>query len=251
MLRWLPHLKRYKVVCTLYTTSRFNPVGEAAFARVPRSGPACLCSDGALGCLLALHGTSWHFSTCDHAVPARSGLSQVAALLHALSNKLTQQEEALAPNGTVLWTYRPLTGRSQLAEALKNPAEILQALHQSVTSVITFFLGLARKQELLKKRVEEFEVNYNGEVEDCEKDFEETCERNEKTMQDLHGAIDDAAHHETLDELKQQTFDHLDQMALGYRDHADQMLQIHNRYPGEAQDLIRRETRGYCKDCRC
>ena len=124
----------------------------------------------------------------------------------------------------------------------------MQALHQSVTSVITFFLGLARKQELLKKRVEEFEVNYNGEVEDCEKDFEETCERNEKTMQDLHGAIDDAAHHETLDELKQQTFDHLDQMALGYRDHADQMLQIHNRYPGEAQDLIRRETRGYCKD---
>ena len=91
-------------------------------------------------------------------------------------------------------------------------------------------------------------MNYNGEVEDCEKDFEETCERNEKTMQDLHGAIDDAAHHETLDELKQQTFDHLDQMAVGYRDHADQMLQIHNRYPGEAQDLIRRETRGYCKD---
>ncbi|CAE7487991.1 Zc3h6 [Symbiodinium pilosum] len=147
--------------------------------------------------------------------PLRECLDQVASLLHALSNKLTQQEEAL---------------------------------HHSVTSVITFFLGLARKQELLKKRVEEFEVNYNGEVEDCEKDFEETCERNENKMQDLHAAIDDAAHHETLDELKQKTFDHLDQMAVGYRDHADQMLQIHNRYPGEAQDLIRRETRGYCKD---
>ncbi|CAE7840485.1 Zc3h6 [Symbiodinium sp. KB8] len=179
---------------------------------------------GELGLELELHDARQEWKGHDSVAnlidaevrpPLRECLDQVAALLHALSNKLTQQEEAL---------------------------------HQSVTSVITFFLGLARKQELLKKRVEEFEVNYNGEVEDCEKDFEETCERNEKTMQDLHGAIDDAAHHETLDELKQQTFDHLDQMALGYRDHADQMLQIHNRYPGEAQDLIRRETRGYCKD---
>jgi len=179
---------------------------------------------GELGLELELHDARQEWKGHDSVAnlidaevrpPLRECLDQVAALLHALSNKLTQQEEAL---------------------------------HQSVTSVITFFLGLARKQELLKKRVEEFEVNYNGEVEDCEKDFEETCERNEKTMQDLHGAIDDAAHHETLDELKQQTFDHLDQMAVGYRDHADQMLQIHNRYPGEAQDLIRRETRGYCKD---
>ena len=117
-----------------------------------------------------------------------------------------------------------------------------------MTGVITFFSNLAKRQELLKKRVEEFEVNYNGEVEDCEKDFEDACEKNENRMNELHGEINDAAHHETLDTLKQQTFDHLDQMAVGYRDHADQLLGIHNRYPGEAQALIRRETRGYCQD---
>lgn len=147
--------------------------------------------------------------------PLRECLDQVAAMLHALSNKLTHQEEAL---------------------------------HLAVTGVLSFFTNLAKRQELLKKRVEEFEVNYNGEVEDCEKDFEDTCERNENRMKELHGEIDDAAHHETLDELKQQTFDHLDQMAVGYRDHADQLLGIHNRYPGEAQALIRKETRGYCQD---
>ena len=123
-----------------------------------------------------------------------------------------------------------------------------EALHLAVTGVLTFFSGLAKRQETLKKRVEEFEVNYNGEVEDCEKDFEDTCERNENRMKELHDAINDAAHHETLDELKQQTFEHLDQMAVGYRDHADQLLGIHNRYPGEAQALIRKETRGYCQD---
>ena len=47
-------------------------------------------------------------------------------------------------------------------------------------------------------------MNYNGEVEDCEKDFEDTCERNENKMKELHTAIDDAAHHETLEELKQE-----------------------------------------------
>jgi len=147
--------------------------------------------------------------------PLRECLDQVATMLHALSNKLTHQEEAL---------------------------------HLAVTGVITFFSNLAKRQELLKKRVEEFEVNYNGEVEDCEKDFEDACEKNENRMNELHGEINDAAHHETLDTLKQQTFDHLDQMAVGYRDHADQLLGIHNRYPGEAQALIRRETRGYCQD---
>eukprot|EP00913_Durusdinium_trenchii_P012976 g12184.t1 len=112
--------------------------------------------------------------------PLRECLDPVAEMLQLLSNKLTHQEEAL---------------------------------HLAVTGVITFFSNLAKRQELLKKRVEEFEVNYNGEVEDCEKDFEDTCERNENKMKELHTAIDDAAHHETLEELKQETFDHLDQMA--------------------------------------
>ncbi|CAK8994471.1 unnamed protein product [Durusdinium trenchii] len=147
--------------------------------------------------------------------PLRECLDPVAEMLQLLSNKLTHQEEAL---------------------------------HLAVTGVITFFSNLAKRQELLKKRVEEFEVNYNGEVEDCEKDFEDTCERNENKMKELHTAIDDAAHHETLEELKQETFDHLDQMAVGYRDYADQLLGIHQRYPGDAQALIRKETRGYCQD---
>ena len=34
---------------------------------------------------------------------------------------------------------------------------------------------------------------------------------------------------------------------MGYREHADQLLGIHQRYPGEAQMLIRKETRGYCQ----
>mmetsp|Transcript_61884 Transcript_61884/g.109955 ORF Transcript_61884/g.109955 Transcript_61884/m.109955 type:complete len:1538 (-) Transcript_61884:220-4833(-) len=147
--------------------------------------------------------------------PLRECLDQVAALLRAVADKLSRQEEAL---------------------------------HHGVTRILAFFLSLAKKQEQLKKRVDEFEVQYNGEVEDCEKDFEETCDQNENRMKQLHDQIDDAAHHETLDELKQKTFDHLDSMALGYRGHADQLLSIHNRYPGEAADLIRKETRGYCED---
>ncbi len=135
-----------------------------------------------------------------------------------------------------------------IQKRLADCCSLPEALHLAVTGVITFFSNLAKRQELLKKRVEEFEVNYNGEVEDCEKDFEDACEKNENRMNELHGEINDAAHHETLDTLKQQTFDHLDQMAVGYRDHADQLLGIHNRYPGDAQALIRRETRGYCQD---
>jgi len=179
---------------------------------------------GELGLELELHDArqEWkgHESVAnlidaDVRPPLRACLDQVAALLRAVADKLSRQEEAL---------------------------------HHGVTRILAFFLSLAKKQEQLKKRVDEFEVQYNGEVEDCEKDFEETCEQNENRMKQLHDQIDDAAHHETLDEVKQKTFDHLDSMALGYRSHADQVLAIHNRYPGEAAGLIRKETRGYCED---
>ncbi|CAE8611415.1 unnamed protein product [Polarella glacialis] len=147
--------------------------------------------------------------------PLRDQLDQVAQLLVEVADSLSRQEE-------------------------------LQ--HYAVTKMIAWFLALAKKQEQLKKRVEEFEVNYHGEVEDCEKDFEDESQRNEDSMNRLHDEINDAAHHETLDELKQKTFDHLDLMAVGYRGHADQLLNIHNRYPPGAAMLIRRETRGYCQD---
>eukprot|EP00931_Biecheleriopsis_adriatica_P004181 TRINITY_DN105892_c0_g1_i1.p1 TRINITY_DN105892_c0_g1~~TRINITY_DN105892_c0_g1_i1.p1 ORF type:complete len:1662 (-),score=474.65 TRINITY_DN105892_c0_g1_i1:61-4488(-) len=179
---------------------------------------------GELGLELELHDArqEWkgHESVAnlidaDVRPPLQACLDQVAELLVRVSDKLSKQEEAL---------------------------------HLVVTRTLSFFLGLAKKQEQLKKRVDEFEVQYNGDLEDCEKDFEELCEQNENRMVELHSMIDDAAHHEDLDELKQTTFDHLDSMALGYRGHADDLLGIHNAYPGDALALIRRETRGYCQD---
>ena len=88
--------------------------------------------------------------------------------------------------------------RPSLQECLEPVKEMLQllsnklshteeALHLAVSGVVSYFSQLAKRQELLKKRVEEFEVNYNGEVEDCEKDFEELCEKNEHRMKELLG----------------------------------------------------------------
>eukprot|EP00933_Yihiella_yeosuensis_P062294 TRINITY_DN6524_c0_g1_i11.p1 TRINITY_DN6524_c0_g1~~TRINITY_DN6524_c0_g1_i11.p1 ORF type:complete len:1339 (+),score=386.61 TRINITY_DN6524_c0_g1_i11:47-4018(+) len=121
-----------------------------------------------------------------------------------------------------------------------------EAQHYANCRLLSFYLILAKKREVMSKRVDEFEVNYNGEVEDCDKDFEDTCERYEQTMVDYHNAINDAAHHDTLGELKHKTFDHLDSMAVGYRKYTDTLLWIHGRYPGESQALIRRETRNFC-----
>lgn len=179
---------------------------------------------GELSMELEIHGARQEWGNHDTVAslvdtivrpPLRERLEAVSTLLRAVTDALSRQEEAQ---------------------------------HFVVSRLVAFFLALARRQELLKRHVEEFEVEYKGELEDCEKDFEETSSENEAQMKKFHEDINAAAHHEDLDKLKQEAFDKLDAIAQGYNDHAEQMLNIHNRYPGQVAVLARQETQGFCRE---
>jgi len=149
--------------------------------------------------------------------------------------------------------------RPPLKECLDLVGDLIQATmevlqkqddtqHSVVSKLAAFFLALARKQENLKKRSDEFEVHYQGEVEDCEKDHEEVCRENEGQMVRYRDKINDAAHFDTLDEVKQEAFDYLDQMAICYRKHGDQLTAIHTQYPGNVATFFETETEGFCAE---
>lgn len=133
----------------------------------------------------------------------------------------------------------------QVADSLSHQEE---KQHFVLCRLLLFFLSLARKQEQLKRRVDECEVHYQGEVEDCGKDFEDTCAENEGRMKLVREEINDAVHHDDLDVLKQKAFDQLDSIAVSYRQYTEQVLAIHTKYPVDVGVLIRKEARGFCAD---
>jgi len=139
---------------------------------------------------------------------------------------------------------------ASVSEALTRQEE---SQHHVVTQLIAFFQALAKKQEMLKKRIEEFEMEYKGAIEDCEKDHEEASAENETRLSKFHADMDDAAHHTDLDKLKQEAFDHLDFMVNaphphGYRNHAEELMRIHNKYPGDVSSFFLEQTTGFCDE---
>lgn len=92
--------------------------------------------------------------------PLRECLEQVAAMLQLLSNKLTHQEEARnASKRLVFYPLSMLSDRFLIGFSMVS-SSFSKALHLAVTGVVTYFSQLGRRQELLKKRVEEFEATW-------------------------------------------------------------------------------------------
>lgn len=132
-----------------------------------------------------------------------------------------------------------------VTDAVSNQEEVQ---HHDASQMLAFAMRVAKKHEDLTKRTTEFEVNYRGEVDDCVHENDELNAENERRMEKFREEIDEAVHHEDLDNLKQQAFDHLQTWEGQYRDHADTLLGIHSRYPGNVATFFEGMTDGFCKD---
>lgn len=138
--------------------------------------------------------------------------------------------------------------RKLLISVTGNVSRQEEVQHTLMTQLLAYFMGVAKKGENLRKRMDEFDMNHKGEEDDCIHDFKEELAKNEGQMKKFKEMIDDAAHHEDLDGLKQKAFDFLNSMEQHYRDHAAQLLEIHNRYPGNVVTFLRDQTAGFCQE---
>lgn len=124
-----------------------------------------------------------------------------------------------------------------------------EAQHDNVVKLLAFFSALAKKQELLKKHIDDFEIEYKCKVEDCEANFENACNVKEESMHKLlNKDIAESVHHADLERVKEEAFQELDNMALLYREHALECMGIHQAYPGEVATMFQLETEGFCQE---
>mmetsp|Transcript_75901 Transcript_75901/g.180380 ORF Transcript_75901/g.180380 Transcript_75901/m.180380 type:complete len:1495 (+) Transcript_75901:73-4557(+) len=113
--------------------------------------------------------------------------------------------------------------------------------HHIVAKIITLFQALAKQQESLTRKMHEVEFNYQGELSDHEKDFEDECAENERTMAKYKQDIDDAVTSYELDDFKEQAFEFLDDMAVRYRKHTETVIETHKQYPESASAVFQEE----------
>eukprot|EP00928_Gymnodinium_smaydae_P058571 TRINITY_DN4175_c1_g1_i2.p1 TRINITY_DN4175_c1_g1~~TRINITY_DN4175_c1_g1_i2.p1 ORF type:complete len:1496 (-),score=409.80 TRINITY_DN4175_c1_g1_i2:405-4892(-) len=135
---------------------------------------------------------------------------------------------------------------SDVSEALTKQDE---AQHADVVRLLAYFQELAKRQETLKKNMDDFEIDYKCKVEECEHQFEQQSTANEARMSTLlDQEIAGTVHHDDLDKLKVEAFDQLDKMALLYREHASECSGIHQAYPSDVDFFFQPRTEEFAKD---
>lgn len=122
-----------------------------------------------------------------------------------------------------------------------------EAQQEAMKRLIEFFRVLAAGQAALGQGMQRVGVEYRDELEDCKQDHEEACEQTEKELEGLHSEMQEEAHHEALNELKEQTFAKLLGMEQSYRAHAEELMAIHRRYPETVANFLVGATEAFCK----
>jgi hypothetical protein len=136
-----------------------------------------------------------------------------------------------------------------LVEVIDVVTRLDENQHAVVVKMVAWFMGIAKKQEKCKKNRDElYDVTYPGDLEDTEAAHETKCKEMEEKMDDLKRQINDAAHHQDLDKLKDEAFNHLDDMRTEYRSHAEKMTSIHRNYPIQVAELMQQETQAFCQE---
>lgn len=138
--------------------------------------------------------------------------------------------------------------RELIAAATGSLSRQEEGQHLIMTQLLLFFNAVARKGQQLEQQVNKFESDYQGEVDDCVSDFEMVRQGDEAKLNGFKDKINDAEHHELLDALKQQAFEHLNDMEQGFRDHSEEVLGIHGRYPQDVAGKVREWTAGLCEE---
>jgi len=134
----------------------------------------------------------------------------------------------------------------EVNEAFNHQEEVQ---HANCVKVVAWFLSLAKKQEQLRKGIQDVEICYMSDIDVAVDNFDADSGKNEKNMNNLLNIeISDSVHHEELDELKVKAFELLDVMALLYRSHAEETTNIHEGYPQRVADFYQPEVEGLCSD---
>lgn len=120
--------------------------------------------------------------------------------------------------------------------------------HHVVTQLIAFFQTLAKHQESLETDKFLVEANYQGEVKDCVKGFEEKCDQNKARMEKFKEDIHDAPHHEDLEILKEDAFEFLTSMQQEYHDHAQEVIALHTGFPSKIAEFVQKNGELLCKE---
>jgi len=117
--------------------------------------------------------------------------------------------------------------------------------HHIVAKIIGLFQVIGKQQETLTRKLHEVEFNYQGEISDHEKDFEDECTENERTMTKFKQEIDDGVTAQELDDIKEKAFLFLDDMAGRYRKHTEVVIGTHREYPDSAMSVYQEELSAF------